>query len=196
MARRPKPKSFATPAAGGPPAKAKAPRQQAIPDAVANRMVRRIAIATGTPTVLGMGVFVASYLLVSRGLLDIPPGLTLVGSGAFFLLGLLGLSYGVLSASWEDAPAACWGSSRSASTSAECVPRCGPCARAPRAPAQTAPRGERNQALKSAEARVCTAAGASATQNWPPRRTKRVSFSCFTRATTGTRTPASSWPGR
>lgn len=102
MARRPKPKSFAAPAAGGPPAKA--PRQQVIPDAVANRMVRRIAIATGTPTVLGMGVFVASYLLVTRGLLEIPPGLTLVGSGAFFLLGLLGLSYGVLSASWEDAP--------------------------------------------------------------------------------------------
>jgi hypothetical protein len=102
MARRPKPKSFAAPAAGGP--QAKAPRQQVIPEAVANRMVRRIAIATGTPTVLGMGVFVASYLLVSRGVLDIPPGLTLVGSGAFFLLGLLGLSYGVLSASWEDAP--------------------------------------------------------------------------------------------
>jgi hypothetical protein len=102
MARRPKPKSFAAPAAGGPPAKA--PRQQVIPEAVANRMVRRIAIATGTPTVLGMSVFVASYLLVSRGVLDIPPGLTLVGSGAFFLLGLLGLSYGVLSASWEDAP--------------------------------------------------------------------------------------------
>jgi hypothetical protein len=102
MARRPKPKSFATPGASAAPAKA--PRQQVIPEAVANRMVRRIAIATGTPTVLGMGVFVASYLLVSRGVADIPPGLTLVGSGAFFLLGLLGLSYGVLSASWEDAP--------------------------------------------------------------------------------------------
>lgn len=102
MARRPKPKSFG---ADRPvPTPAKAPRQQVIPDAVANRMVRRIAIATGTPTVLGMGVFVASYLLVSRGVLDIPPGLTLVGSGAFFLLGLLGLSYGVLSASWEDGP--------------------------------------------------------------------------------------------
>jgi hypothetical protein len=102
MARRPKPKSFG---ADRPvPTPAKAPRQQVIPDAVANRMVRRIAIATGTPTVLGMWVFVASYLLVSRGVLDIPPGLTLVGSGAFFLLGLLGLSYGVLSASWEDAP--------------------------------------------------------------------------------------------
>jgi hypothetical protein len=33
--------------------------------------------------------------------LDIPPGVTLVTSGGFFLLGLLGLSYGVLSASWE-----------------------------------------------------------------------------------------------
>ncbi|WP_216914493.1 MULTISPECIES: PAM68 family protein [unclassified Synechococcus] len=102
MARRPKPKSFGADRPVQTPARA--PRQQVIPDAVANRMVRRIAIATGTPTVLGMGVFVASYLLVSRGVLDIPPGLTLVGSGAFFLLGLLGLSYGVLSASWEDAP--------------------------------------------------------------------------------------------
>jgi hypothetical protein len=102
MARRPKPKSFAATGASVPPAKA--PRQQVIPDAVANRMVRRIAIATGTPTFLGMGVFVVSYLLVSRGVVDIPPGLTLVGSGAFFLLGLLGLTYGVLSASWEDGP--------------------------------------------------------------------------------------------
>jgi hypothetical protein len=102
MARRPKPKSFAADRPA--PAPARAPRQQVIPEVVANRMVRRIAIATGTPTVLGMGVFVASYLLVSRGVLDIPPGLTLVGSGAFFLLGLLGLSYGVLSASWEDGP--------------------------------------------------------------------------------------------
>lgn len=77
-------------------------RQQAIPTAVANRMARRIAIATGVPTLLGMGTFIASYLVVSKGLLDIPPAITLVTSGAFFLLGVLGLSYGVLSASWED----------------------------------------------------------------------------------------------
>lgn len=76
---------------------------QAIPDAVANRMARRIAIATGIPTVLGMGVFIASYLLVSRQILDIPPSVTLLASGGCFLLGLLGLSYGVLSASWEEA---------------------------------------------------------------------------------------------
>lgn len=85
------------------------PRQQVIPDAVANRMARRIAIATGIPTLMGMGVFVGSYLVVSRGLLDIPPGATLVASGACFLLGLVGLSYGVLSSSWEDAPGSLFG---------------------------------------------------------------------------------------
>jgi len=77
--------------------------QRSIPEAVANRMARRIAIATGIPTVLGMATFVVSYLLVSRAVLDIPPAITLVTSGGFFLLGVVGLSYGVLSASWEDA---------------------------------------------------------------------------------------------
>jgi hypothetical protein len=65
-------------------------------------MARRIAIATGIPTMMGMGVFIGSYLVVSQGLLDIPTGITLVASGGCFLLGLLGLSYGVLSSSWED----------------------------------------------------------------------------------------------
>ncbi|WP_415399998.1 photosystem II biosynthesis protein [Synechococcus sp. W4D4] len=74
---------------------------QAIPPAVANRMARRVAIATGLPTLMGMGSFIGSYVVVSRGLLDIPPVATLVTSGGFFLLGLVGLSYGVLSASWE-----------------------------------------------------------------------------------------------
>ena len=79
-------------------------REQMIPEVVANRMARRIAIATGIPTLMGMGVFVGSYLLVSRQIVDIAPGLTLTASGGCFLLGLLGLSYGVLSASWESQP--------------------------------------------------------------------------------------------
>jgi hypothetical protein len=78
--------------------------QQVIPDAVANRMARRIAIGTGIPTLMGMGVFVGSYLLVSREIADSPSGATLAASGACFFLGLLGLSFGVLSASWEDQP--------------------------------------------------------------------------------------------
>ena len=79
-------------------------RNQAIPREVANRMARRVAIATGVPSLMGMAVFVISYLVVSRGILDLPPSITLLGSGFFFLLGLVGLSYGVLSASWEPQP--------------------------------------------------------------------------------------------
>jgi hypothetical protein len=81
-----------------------ASRQKVIPDAVAARMLRRIAIATGLPTLLGVGVFIASYVVVSRGILAIAPAATLAASGACFLLGVLGLSYGVLSASWEEGP--------------------------------------------------------------------------------------------
>ena len=84
-------------------------KSQPIPKAVANRMARRVAIATGVPSVMGMGVFVASYVLVTRDILDIPPGITLVSSGACFLLGLVGLSYGVLSASWEPQPGSLFG---------------------------------------------------------------------------------------
>ncbi len=73
-----------------------------IPKQVANRMARRVAITTGLPTISGMGVFIVSYLMVTRGIADIPPALTLVSSAACFLIGLLGLSYGILSASWED----------------------------------------------------------------------------------------------
>jgi len=87
-----------------PSAKQRSTGQQVIPDAVANRMARRIAIGTGIPTVMGMGVFVGSYLLVSRQIVDVPTGVTLAASGACFFLGVLGLSFGVLSASWEDKP--------------------------------------------------------------------------------------------
>jgi hypothetical protein len=102
-------KGAAQPAKRPGPSPARA-REQVIPEAVANRMARRIAIATGIPTLMGMGVFVGSYFLVSRQILDVSPGLTLAASGGCFLLGLLGLSYGVLSASWEPQPGSLLGS--------------------------------------------------------------------------------------
>ncbi len=79
-------------------------RQETIPRYVADRMARRVAVFTGLPTVAGMGVFVGSYLLITKGIADIAPGLTLAGSGFFFLLGLAGLSFGVLSSSWNPQP--------------------------------------------------------------------------------------------
>ena len=77
-------------------------KKSAIPKPIANRMARRIAITTGLPTFSGMGVFILSYILVTQGIADIPPGITLLSSAGCFLLGLVGLSYGILSASWEE----------------------------------------------------------------------------------------------
>ena len=79
-------------------------KKSSIPKYVANRMARRIAFTTGIPTLSGMGVFVGSYFLISKGIAEISPTLTLVSSAMCFLVGLLGLSYGILSASWDLNP--------------------------------------------------------------------------------------------
>ncbi len=76
--------------------------KSSIPKVVANRMARRIVFTTGIPTLLGMGVFILSYFLIIKGITDVPPSVTLTSSAICFLVGLLGLSYGILSASWED----------------------------------------------------------------------------------------------
>ena len=52
-------------------------RSSAIPKAVANRMARRIAFTTGIPTLLGMSVFVLSYVLIIKGIAEIAPSITL-----------------------------------------------------------------------------------------------------------------------
>jgi len=75
-----------------------------IPSYVANRMARRIAFTTGLPTLSGMGVFIGSYFLISKGIAEISPTVTLVSSALCFLVGLLGLSYGILSSSWDFKP--------------------------------------------------------------------------------------------
>ncbi len=79
-------------------------RNSAIPKNIANRMSRRVAFTTGIPTLSGMGVFVGSYFLISKGIAEIAPTVTLVSSAMCFFVGLLGLSYGILSASWDLNP--------------------------------------------------------------------------------------------
>ena len=86
------------------PAPKQAKPNPTIPPVVANRMARRVAICAATPTAFGMASFLVSYWLVSRQIIDVPPALTLLVSGGFFLLGLLGLSYGLFSSSWLEAP--------------------------------------------------------------------------------------------
>ena len=79
-------------------------QKNGIPKYVADRMAKRIFFTAGIPTVLGMSVFVVSYIIVTRKIAEIPPSSTIAISALFFLLGLGGLSYGILSASWDRAP--------------------------------------------------------------------------------------------
>ena len=80
-----------------------------IPKYVADRMARRIFFAAGIPTIMGMSVFIISYIIVTRNIAEIPPSSTIAISALFFLLGLAGLSFGILSASWDKEPGSFFG---------------------------------------------------------------------------------------
>jgi hypothetical protein len=85
------------------PAKPSAPAStSAIPETVSRRMVKRMAWLSGVPTLLAMATFVISYLLITKEIVDLPNYIVLIVSLGFFGLGVLGLSYGVLSASWDE----------------------------------------------------------------------------------------------
>lgn len=86
------------------PATAKS-ESMAVPEVVSKRMVRRMALLCGVPSVLGIATFFVSYFLVTQAGVKLPNVAVVLLSMGFFGLGVLGLSYGVLSASWdEDVP--------------------------------------------------------------------------------------------
>ena len=87
----------------------KTKKSNGIPKYVADRMARRIFFTAGIPTIMGMSVFVVSYIIVTRNIAEIPPSSTIAISALFFLLGLGGLSFGILSASWDKEPGSFFG---------------------------------------------------------------------------------------
>lgn len=76
----------------------------AIPEAVSRRMLRRMAVLSGAPVFLGVGIFFLAYYLQSRQIVEFPPVAVLLVTMGCFGLGVLGLTYGVLSASWDTEP--------------------------------------------------------------------------------------------
>lgn len=79
-----------------------------VPEVVSKRMARRMAFFCGIPTGLGMLTFVVSYFIVSQHLFKLPTVVVLLTSLGFFGLGVLGLSYGALSASWDEDRVGTW----------------------------------------------------------------------------------------
>ena len=92
-----------------PKIKSKTSHSTGIPKYVADRMAKRILVTAGIPTVMGMSVFVVSYIIVTKNIAEIPPSSTIAISALFFLLGLGGLSFGILSASWDKEPGSFFG---------------------------------------------------------------------------------------
>lgn len=73
----------------------------AIPEEVSKRMIRRMAIFSGIPTAMGIISFFIFYVIVSKELLEVPTSAVVFVSMGLFGLGVLGLSYGILSTSWD-----------------------------------------------------------------------------------------------
>ncbi len=74
----------------------------AIPEVVSNRMLRRLLVFSGTPTIAGVLTFLVSYYLVSNQVVELPSYFVLLTTLGCFGLGVVGLTYGVLSASWDE----------------------------------------------------------------------------------------------
>lgn len=76
--------------------------EMAIPKVVSDRMAGRMALFCGVPTALGFATFIASYVIISQHWFKPPNVAVVLVSMGFFGLGVLGLTYGVLSASWDE----------------------------------------------------------------------------------------------
>lgn len=80
----------------------------AIPDDVSKRMVRRMVYFSGLPTGLGISSFFIFYLIVKQEWFEVPTSAVVFVSMGLFGLGVLGLSYGILSTSWEEGRIGGW----------------------------------------------------------------------------------------
>ena len=91
-----------------PQAKVNSKRDSGIPDEVNRRIARRVAIFCGVPTGLGLTTFVVSYFLVSKQIVDLPTSAVVLLSMLFLGIGVVGLSYGAISASWDEGRVGSW----------------------------------------------------------------------------------------
>jgi hypothetical protein len=73
-----------------------------IPEVVSQRMIWRVLVFCGIPVLMGMGIFIGSYFAIANHLFKVQNTVVLLTSMACLGLSVLGLTYGILSASWEE----------------------------------------------------------------------------------------------
>lgn len=76
--------------------------ENAIPDVVSRRMVSRMVLLSGVPLLLALSTFVGSYYIITNELFILPNQAVLLVSMGCFGLSVVGLSYGIFSASWDE----------------------------------------------------------------------------------------------
>lgn len=76
-------------------------RDATIPQVVTDRMMRRMGLSVGIPLSLGLSFFPFFYYLKKVLKIDVPTWIPFGVSFFFFGSALLGVSYGIVSASWD-----------------------------------------------------------------------------------------------
>lgn len=72
-----------------------------IPEVVTNRMMKRMGVLVGAPLAVGLLFFPFFYYLKVGAKIDVPTWVPFLVSFFFFGTALLGVSYGIVSASWD-----------------------------------------------------------------------------------------------
>ncbi len=90
------------------PVKSSEASLSAIPENVSKRMITRMSLFSGIPTALGISSFVISYVIVTKEWFNLPTFVPLLVSMGCFGLGVIGLSYGILSSSWDEERSGSW----------------------------------------------------------------------------------------
>ncbi|MEM6501391.1 MAG: PAM68 family protein [Cyanobacteria bacterium P01_C01_bin.89] len=76
--------------------------EMAIPKVVSDRMLKRMLVFSGVPTAIGFGSFIAGYFINVNTDIELPNVVVLLTSLGGLGLGVIGLSYGLLSTSWDE----------------------------------------------------------------------------------------------
>lgn len=72
-----------------------------VPEQITDRMLRRIALFSGGPIVFGMLLFPLFYYIKKVQGIDLPVWAVYIVQTSVFGGGLLGISYGIISSSWD-----------------------------------------------------------------------------------------------
>jgi hypothetical protein len=85
------------------------PSVGAVPELIADRMIRRIAFFFGIPVFGGLAIFVAAFFISKKYDIVVPPPMVAYATQVPFVAGLLGITYGILSSSWDEEPGSMFG---------------------------------------------------------------------------------------